>query len=288
MIKRTAHAKVNLALHVTGQRDDGYHLLDSLVVFAEYGDVIKVSKPHHVHGPIEVSVDGLFSEKLTSGPENLVTAAAFLLRDRIASSGGETKPVSITLTKNLPIASGIGGGSANAAATLLALQEYWETDVPLDRIALGLGADVPMCLHSRPLRARGIGEEIDLLKCVAPMHLVRVNPGVEVSTPEIFKQLVSKNNSPIELAEDTDFPDFDHIRDHMRNDLEGPARALNSEIDKALDALKKTGAEFVRMSGSGATCFGIFGSQKAAKAAAEIIARDRPLWWCVATQTTVT
>ncbi len=288
MIKRTAHAKVNLALHVTGQRDDGYHLLDSLVVFAEYGDVIKVSKPHHVHGPIEVSVDGPFSEKLTSGPENLVTAAAFLLRDRIASSGGETKPVSITLTKNLPIASGIGGGSANAAATLLALQEYWETDVPLDRIALGLGADVPMCLHNKPLRARGIGEEIDLLKCAAPMHLVLVNPGVEVSTPEIFKQLVSKNNSPIELAEDKDFPDFDHIRDHMRNDLEGPARALNSEIDKALDALKKTGAEFVRMSGSGATCFGIFGSQKAAKAAAEIIARDRPLWWCVATQTTVT
>ncbi|MDJ0612674.1 MAG: 4-(cytidine 5'-diphospho)-2-C-methyl-D-erythritol kinase [Rhizobiaceae bacterium] len=288
MIRRTAHAKINLALHVTGQRDDGYHLLDTLVAFTEFGDVIEVGKPHHAHGSIEVSVIGEFADGLTAGPENLVTSAAFLLRQAILASGEIPAPVEIILTKNLPIASGIGGGSANAAATLLALQEYWGSDVQLDKIALGLGADVPMCLESRPLRATGIGEEISLLDCHEKYHLVLVNPGIGISTPEIFGKLAKKDNEPIFIQDPSKFPGVNTIGKDMRNDLETPARELCPDIDRVLGALRDHDPVFARMSGSGATCFGVYQTQDEAIAACRAIKTSQPTWWCVATQTTVT
>lgn len=273
---------------MTGQRADGYHLLDSLVAFAEYGDMIEVTKPHHAHGPIEFMIDGPFSEGLTSGPENLVTSAAFLLREAVLNSGLEPAPVSIVLTKNLPVASGIGGGSADAAAALLALQEYWGSSVDLEKIALGLGADVPMCLHSRPLRAQGIGEQITPLESVESLSLVLVNPRLEVSTPEIFKGLTSKENPAISTVANGALPASDIIRSNMRNDLEVPAKEICPEITKVLEALGAENAELSRMSGSGATCFGVFGSSQAANLACKNIMRDHPHWWCVATQTTMT
>ncbi|MEM9279004.1 MAG: 4-(cytidine 5'-diphospho)-2-C-methyl-D-erythritol kinase, partial [Pseudomonadota bacterium] len=144
MIERTAHAKINLALHVTGQRDDGYHLLDSLVVFTEFGDTIEVSEPHHPHGPLEVSVDGPFSENLSCGSGNLISSAALLLLDVVKREIGKPRAARVKLTKNLPLASGIGGGSADAAATLLALHEFWGIEVDLLPLARILGADVPM------------------------------------------------------------------------------------------------------------------------------------------------
>lgn len=288
MIQRTAHAKINLALHVTAQRDDGYHLLDSLVTFTRYGDLIKVEKPHHPHGPITVSVDGHFSDGLTAGPENLVTAAALILREAVINAGGKPAPVEIALTKNLPIASGIGGGSANAAATLLALQEYWQSEVPLEEIALGLGADVPMCLESKPLRARGIGEEISVLKCENAFHMVLVNPGVSVATPEVFKRLSQKENAPIELSAPEHFPSLDVIASTMRNDLENPAKEFSPEIHTVLEALRVEGARLARMSGSGATCFGIFEGQEEANSACHAIRKAHSNWWCIATQTCVT
>lgn len=287
MIRRTAHAKINLALHVTGQRADGYHLLDTLVAFAEYGDVIEVSKPHHAHGPIEFMIDGPFSEGLTSGPENLVTSAAFLLREAVLNSGLEPAPVSIVLTKNLPVASGIGGGSADAAAALLALQEYWGSAVDLEKIALGLGADVPMCLCNKPLRAQGIGEEITLLESAESLSLVLVNPGVEVSTPAIFKALSNKENSAISMTSNEAFPALDILRSETRNDLEAPAKEISPEITKVLEAIEAEHAQLSRMSGSGATCFGVFATPEAAISGSENIIREHPNWWCVATQTTL-
>lgn len=287
MLQRTAHAKINLALHVTGQRDDGFHLLDSLVAFAEFGDEITVQEPHHPHGPIEVIVAGPFGEGLPTGAENLITAATVLLREGVIREGVKPKPVSICLTKNLPVASGIGGGSADAAAALLALQEFWGSSVDLIPIAAALGADIPMCLHSKPLRARGIGDEITRLESAQPLNLVLVNPGIAVSTPSVFKQLSDKNNPPIDLLADGPLPDVEALVD-MRNDLQQPAIDLVPHISEVLEVLQSLNPLLCRMSGSGATCFGVFKTLEAAIAAEQSIKSARADWWSVATQTTVT
>lgn len=286
MIERIAHAKINLALHVTGQRDDGYHLLDSIVVFAEYGDRITIDLPDHSHGPITVSISGPFGDNLPSGPENLVTAAAFLLRDALMKTGANPAPVHIYLEKNLPLASGIGGGSADAAAVLLGLREAWNADIDLTPIAKGLGADVAMCLQSTPLRARRIGDEIQQLNKNIPLNIVLVNPGTPISTPDVFRHLVKKDNAPIELAGDGKFPEIEDLR-NMRNDLQTPAAELVPEIAGVLSALEDSGAGLVRMSGSGATCFGVYETHADAENARERIREAHSDWWCVATRTTV-
>ncbi|MEM7214082.1 MAG: 4-(cytidine 5'-diphospho)-2-C-methyl-D-erythritol kinase [Pseudomonadota bacterium] len=284
MIRRVAHAKINLALHVTGQREDGYHLLDSLVVFSEFGDFIEVGEPHHAHGPLEVSVNGCFGDSLSSGAENLVTSAALLLLEAVKRSGHTPRPVSVKLTKNLPIASGIGGGSADAAATLLALQQYWQSDVDLVPIANGLGADVPMCLISQTLRAGGIGEKISIIDSKTRLNLVLVNPGIEISTPEVFGRLDRKDNEPIAETDLDRFPSIDAMLS-MRNDLQGPAQSLQSSIDDVLEAISGLGSLLTRMSGSGATCFGIFETIEEAESACRQIMTQYPDWWCVATRT---
>ena len=286
MIERFARAKINLALHVTGQREDGYHLLDSLVVFAEFGDVIEIIEPHHPHGPIEVSVAGEFAEGLGTGVENLATIAAVLLREEVKRNGIDPKPVAVTLKKNLPIASGIGGGSADAAATLLGLKEYWASDVDLMPIAQSLGADVPMCLYSRPLRARGIGDEIMLLQNAPALNLVLVNAGVEVSTPQVFQELANRKNSPITDLVWNDFPTMKEVCE-MRNDLQPSAIGLVPKINTVLAAIEAHKPLLARMSGSGATCFGCFETFEEAQSVNRIISEAHPDWWCVATRTTV-
>ncbi len=286
MIERIAHAKINLALHVTGQREDGYHLLDSLVVFLDKGDLVRVDKPHHSHGPIAVITDGPFSEGLSSGPENLVTAAALALRSAIMVQGNAPEPVVIYLEKNLPVASGIGGGSADAAATLLALQEYWQSECDLEKIGLSLGADVPMCLQSSPLRARGIGDEVQSLRTDEALHIVLVNPGRSVPTPDVFKQLTSHDNDPIDIASGNQFPVLSELQS-LRNDLQEPATKIEPTITQVLAELEKTGADLVRMSGSGATCFGVYKSHDAANVACESILKSHSDWWCVAGETTL-
>lgn len=285
MIERIAHAKVNLALHVTGQRDDGYHLLDSIVAFTKYGDRVLVDLPHHAHGPVTISIDGPFSDGLTTGPENLITSAAFLLRDAVIKEGGDPKPVTIHLEKNLPVASGIGGGSADAAATLLALREAWESNIDLLPIAKALGADVPMCLKNLPLRAQGIGDEVTFLNAKDYLHLVLVNPGIDVSTPEVFKRLENKNNPELDFADRSSFPDL-HILAKNRNDLTQAAVEIAPEISTVIEALEKNDALLSRMSGSGATCFGIFEDDEKAQTACSSIAKMHPSWWCIASQTT--
>lgn len=286
MLERIAHAKINLALHVIGQREDGYHLIDSLVVFTQIGDVILIEENPTASSLVNVTIDGPFSTSLEMGANNLVSRAALALAYQVTQNQGKPKPVQIKLTKNLPISSGIGGGSADAAATLLALQEFWGSTINLEAIALELGADVPMCLQSKPLRARGVGEKITALQSKQPMHVVLVNPGVEVSTPEIFKRLVDKNNAPINTHSMNAMPDIQTIK-HMRNDLQTSALELEPVINETLNALKATSAELTRMSGSGATCFGIYLSEEEANEAVATIYSRHPNWWCVATSTTV-
>lgn len=281
-IAEHAPAKVNLALHVTGQRADGYHLLDSLVVFTTAGDRITV-----VDADQDVfSITGRFAGGLDPAGDNLVTRARDLFRDL----SGISRPVAITLEKNLPIASGIGGGSSDAAATFRALGKLWGFALPADILsdaALSLGADVPMCLAAEPLIARGIGEDITFIRDLPSLAMVLVNPGVGVSTPAVFRALASKTNPPLgKLPQSADVSTLSAwLAAETRNDLEPPARAQTPLIDEVLSALKSRRASLARMSGSGATCFGLFADADAAREAASALAALHPSWYVEATQT---
>ncbi len=275
-----APAKINLALHVTGQRADGYHLLESLVVFTQAGDLIEISDAES-DGFV---ISGPFADVLKEADpaSNLVLKARDLLR---AVAGIGATPVFIHLHKNLPVASGIGGGSADAAATLRGLCRHWA--VAPDRsalveIGLQLGADVPMCLASRPLIARGIGEDIEIIEDMPTLHLVLVNPLKGVSTPEVFRHLANKNNPPLMQRGSEDWLSFIA---QSRNDLEPPARTRLAEIGEASALLTRTGAALVRMSGSGATCFGLYATAEDAQSAAVFLRQQRPGWYVQATRT---
>jgi len=273
-----APAKINLALHVTGQRPDGFHLLESLVVFTEFGDHVAV-KAAEEDGFV---VKGHFAAQVPLDGGNLVIRARDALREAYPEAAAP--PVAITLEKNLPIASGVGGGSSDAAAALRALARHWNIDGDLSKLALRLGADVPMCLLARPLVARGIGEIVDPLENYPALPLVLVNPGIGVATPDVFRALESRENPA--LSPSPADPQPAHVIEWLRtsrNDLEAPAKSLAPVISEALDALRGTGAAFARMSGSGATCFGVFETRDAAANAATAIGQAKPGWFAVAT-----
>lgn len=266
--RHLARAKINLTLHITGQRGDGYHLLDSLVVFADVGDIVTATPAHnwslHVTGPF---ADGL------EGPDNLMLHAARL------TAG---PPAALTLEKHLPVASGIGGGSADAAATLLALHAMDGRALPADTLVLG--ADVPVCGYGAATRMRGIGERLDPLPPLPPLHSVLVNPGVAVSTAAIFRALKIKNNPGMGCL--PHWPDIDALAawlTRQRNDMESPARAICPAIGIVLSRLAATNCLLARMSGSGATCFGLYPSAPEARDAATALATQHPDWWVRAT-----
>lgn len=262
-----AAAKVNLFLHVTGRRDDGYHLLDSLAVFAGTGDVLH-AKPAD---DLSLSLTGPFAAALAGEQDNLVLRAARALGGRGAR---------LTLEKNLPVASGIGGGSADAAAALRLLCRLWKLTPPdLPGIALTLGADVPVCLAGRPSRMGGIGERLDPAPRIPPCGLVLVNPGIAVATADVFRARRGGWSSPAELPRA--WPDIGtmarDLRD-LRNDLQPPAIALQPAIGDVIAALATTpGCRLARMSGSGATCFGLFDDPGVAAEAASRLRRAD--WW---------
>lgn len=275
-----AAAKINLWLHVTGRRDDGYHLLDSLIAFAGVGDSLAFSDS----GDLALDIDGPFSGGLGSGGDNLVLKAAWLL----AAEAGISPAARITLTKNLPVASGIGGGSADAAAALRGLSRLWKLSVPaedLARIALRLGADVPMCLSGRAAMAGGIGEELAPVPALAPAWLVLVNPRFALSTPEVFRN----RQGDFTVIERPDLPSLATIEGLVsvlgarRNDLEAPAVRLAPVIGDVLAELRASpGARFAAMSGSGATCFALYASRADAEASAMALAEAEPGWWVAA------
>ncbi|OWY03262.1 4-(cytidine 5'-diphospho)-2-C-methyl-D-erythritol kinase [Thioclava sp. IC9] len=269
IIDAFAPAKINLTLHVIGQRADGYHLLDSLVAFGPMGDRLVLRESD----ALSLSVAGPEAAGVPADPSNLVLKAASLL-SRPAGQGAE-----IHLDKYLPPASGIGGGSSDAAAALRALAALW--DHPLPAETAQLGADVPMCLTPRPQRVRGIGEALDLVS-LPPLPALLVNPRVEVPTPAIFKGLDSKDNPPMPevLPTFTGAPDCIDWLATQRNDLQAPAIASAPVIGEVLDALMTLpGCRLARMSGSGATCFALFETLDAAQAAEATLAQRHPGWW---------
>lgn len=269
-IEAFAPAKINLTLHVTGQRDDGYHLLDSLVVFADVGDTLALTP-----GPeMRIDVSGPFADGVPTDHTNLVW--------RAAEAAGWTGH--IALHKMLPHGAGIGSGSADASALLRALYgDDVNRRIGLD-VALALGADVPVCMHAGPQRMRGIGEVLTKIRPVPSLHLVLVNPGVAVSTPSVFKALRKRQNTPMDTC--CGWQDGDGFLGWLalqRNDLEDPARRVAPVIAEVLASLSD--AALVRMSGSGATCFGVYSDHHAAKAAEARIAKEHPDWWVVASTT---
>lgn len=269
--RETARAKINLCLHVTGQRDDGYHLLDSLVVFATSGDHIECRPATGLH----LALTGPEAPGLTVGADNLVLRAAHAF--------GPHEGAAITLHKRLPVASGIGGGSADAAASLLALSRLWRCELPDAAAVLALGADVPVCLAGHPARMQGVGEKISRLPhALPPAHLVLVNPRVPVSTPAVFRGLARKDNAPLP----TTLPRLNTLVElagflaAQRNDLEAPAIAATPLIGAAKAAIAaQEGCHLARMSGSGATCFGLFPNSQSAAKAAMALRRAYPGWW---------
>ncbi|RHZ97504.1 4-(cytidine 5'-diphospho)-2-C-methyl-D-erythritol kinase [Cereibacter sphaeroides] len=270
MTEAFARAKINLTLHVTGQRPDGYHLLDSLVVFADVGDRVRAEPAE----ALSLAITGPQAANLPVADDNLVLRAARTL-------GGQG--ARLTLEKHLPVASGIGGGSADAAAALVALARLWQVPLPEPAAVLKLGADVPVCLEGRAVRMAGVGEILTPLAAPLPeAWLVLANPGVSVPTPPVFKALARRDNPPMP-DELPGWPTVEALAAFLatqRNDLEPPAIALAPEIARTRAALAaQRGCLLARMSGSGATCFGLFAAEEAARAAAEAIGAEHPGWW---------
>lgn len=267
VIRVFAPAKINLALHVTGQRADGYHLLDMLVGFADVGDVVTVA-PDDLGS---LTVTGPEAQDLSDGP-NIITKVTDVFA---------TGSVAIHLEKNLPIASGIGGGSTDAAATYRAIRAGQVDD---SARLLQIGADVPMCVACQPARVRGIGEDILPLPHLAELPIVLVNPRVQVATPAVFKSLTMRDNPPLgDLPKDLGDPAcLIRYLSQQRNDLQPPAITIAPIIAATLSEIAQSGAKLSRMSGSGATCFGLYASAAQAKSAAHDLARLHPDWWVTA------
>ncbi|NWG45559.1 MAG: 4-(cytidine 5'-diphospho)-2-C-methyl-D-erythritol kinase [Alphaproteobacteria bacterium] len=283
---RLAPAKVNLFLHVLGRRTDGYHELDSLVVFADIGDRLSVTPAREVTA---LALTGPFAGALADTPptdNSVARAAGGLAALHVAMREAPPAPIHITLEKILPVAAGLGGGSADAAAAIALLCEAWDFDpgvAALAALAGRLGADVPVCLAGTPARMRGIGERLEPVE-VPALDLLLVNPGVPLSTRAVFEAL-----SPAEYsgpAPDRPLADFFGWLAATRNDLEGPARRLCPPIDAALAGVAAApGCRLARLSGSGPTVLGLFGSAEEARAAARALAAAHPDWWIRAAST---
>lgn len=278
----SAPAKINLALHVTGRRADGYHELESLVVFADIADRLRISS-----SPVDqFSVSGPFAKDLDDGQDNLVSKAIEAFRKHWPQFADSR--FAVELEKNLPIAAGIGGGSADAAAMLRYLAQANDIDLADEKlrdVALTLGADVPVCLMSEPSVMRGIGDRVERLAVFPDCHLVLVNPLLPVSTPEIFKNLQSTENPGLPNLPER-FADARHLAEWLadtRNDLTKPAIELVPIIGELIETLgDHPECLLARMSGSGATLFGLFESAKAAQQAERMMKEEHPECWVVA------
>lgn len=272
-----APAKVNLALHVTARGDDGYHRLDSLVVFAGTGDQLSAVPARG----LSLSITGPFAAGLPTGEDNIVLRAAQALR----AARSVAKGAAIRLQKNLPHAAGLGGGSSDAAATLRLLAHLWGVE-PLPHDApevLDLGSDLPACLQApAPVRMRGRGEVLEPLPPLPSCGLVLVNPGASLETRAVYDRLDRRDNPPLPPFPGGRLPP-EALAEWLagcRNDLQSPAAALAPEVSEALAQLRRTpGILFATMSGSGATCAGLTRDMGVARSAARTLQIARPRWW---------
>lgn len=273
-----APAKLNLFLHVGDKRPDGYHALQSLVAFAEAADVLEIVPASE----LSLSLSGPFAAQIPRGIANLVFQAARSLSELCSDA---PSGAAIVLEKNLPVAAGIGGGSADAAATLRALNILWQLDRTEDDLvdlARALGSDVPACVLSRPCWMEGRGEHVSATGPLPPLDLVVVNPGVLLPTAAVFASLNARTGTsamapPGRIATLWDLVAY---LEDSGNDLEAPATHLQPDIDHVLEALHhEPGCVFAQMSGSGATCFGLFNDREYAEGAAGRIAQEHPHWW---------
>jgi 4-diphosphocytidyl-2-C-methyl-D-erythritol kinase len=254
-----AYAKINLALHVRGRRDDGYHELETLFAFCDFGDVIRID----ASDSFAFTIDGEFAAGLEVSDDNLIVRAGQSI------SGGALPTIHVHLTKNLPVAAGLGGGSADAAAIFRMMNAANQHD-----LAASLGADVPACIASVPCIGRGTGIILEQIKNdVAGLHVLLVNPRIPLSTGPVFKAWDQLDRGPMPTGTAR------QIMLGGRNDLEAPAISLCPLIADILHAFQATNPLISRMSGSGATCFALYDTQEASDAAKENIAADYPNWW---------
>ena len=275
-VRRACPAKINLYLHVVGTRPDGFHDLDSLIAFTGFGDEVDVAAADD----LSLRVVGPFADAVPRSEENLVLRAAKAIREAAKVAAG----AEITLTKNIPVAAGLGGGSADAAAALHALNELWQagvTDQELSAIAGSLGADVPVCLVSEPRQVAGRGDEMRPAPVLPPCHLVLANPGVPLATAEVFARYSGPGSGTAPLQEPlADVKSLAQALSARQNDLEDAAQSLVPEIGNVLQALRAPpGCLLARMSGSGATCFALYEDASGAEAAAAATRKVNSDWW---------
>ncbi len=289
-----ARAKINLALHVGDERPDGYHELETLVVFADVADVVTARTAAGDATATTLDISGPYAgllEDSTAPAANLVLRAAEAMA--ALSSRRRVKPVHLSLAKRIPVAAGLGGGSADAAATLRLLDRIWDLGLTLKpkklfEIGLALGADVPMCLVSQPLVARGVGEIVTPVAGIPALPVVLAHPGVSMPTGAVFAGLGKETRAPLPALPAKFKSPLDLVfwLRQTRNDLIDPARVVSRKAAAAAKALANDpDCLFARMSGSGAAAFGIFVKPAAAERAAERLKAVKPDWWVAAAMT---
>ncbi len=286
-----APAKLNLFLHVTGRRPDGYHNILSLIVFMDFGDRL-TARPHSEPGggaPLQIS--GPMAGPIKSEENNLIFQATEILKN---TAGNSQSGIDFQLEKHIPVAAGLGGGSADAAATLRALNRLWNLDLndhELEALALPLGADVPVCVTSRASLASGIGEQLEPAPQMPELFLLLVNPGIAVPTPVVFQGLGETKQRP-EIDIPSGFADIAAFAEFLhtcRNDLEAPAIKIAGVVGDVLGTMRdQPDCLLARMSGSGATIFGLFPDKAALAHAANNMRRSNPAWWVMETNVPAT
>lgn len=269
-MKYLAPAKINLFLHILGQADHGYHTLQSLMVFADIGDIVSFD----MNAPRGLEVLGLFADLVPDGQDNLILRA----RDLMERKAGRYIDFGIRLTKNIPVGAGLGGGSADAAALMHALNDMWGRPFCLQQLCefgLTLGAELPFCLSQQPMLVEGIGEKLTPMPMGSPLHAVLVWPATLLSTREVFLNFAREPQyeMPLSHVSINDLP-------YTKNDLENIAIRMAPAIGQALAQIAHQPAcTLARMTGSGSCCFGLYNSSAAAEASAHIIANAHPEWW---------
>ena len=278
-MEEKASAKVNLCLQIVGQKSNGFHLLDSIVGFTEFGDHLSLKKSDE----LELTMKGAFSDQIPVDKSNLILKAAELLR---AINNIKTG-AHITLTKNLPPSAGLGGGSSDAAAAIRGLSRLWGTDLPEIDDLMKIGSDLPVCINQKTQHMKGFGEVLEEINTFPNLPILLVNPLKKVSTHTVFRMLQNKKNPPLSKYEML-FQAKKYWINWLllqRNDLMEPAVKVEPVISEVLRLIsKQISVEKVSMSGAGATCFGIFENKHDCDLAMKRVRLERPDWWSVSTE----